>query len=271
MDPYSFLPKGWTLCYSGFMKDYPIDLHATLFCGQCFGWKQEQDLFKGVVHGSLVQFTKETFLATVGLDEGLAHYFDMDGEYGEVHEHLSRLDPTLKAAVGMFGGLRILNQDPFEVLICFILSQNNNIARIRQMYTTLARSYGTAIDEVWHAFPTPTQMQGATEEQLRTLGMGFRAPYLIDAIAKHALLANIPPLDFGQALALLMTIRGVGPKVGTCILLYGFHRMEAFPMDTWMQKVMKSWYPGKDSTYFAPYAGIAQQYLFHYARTEGLQ
>jgi len=253
------------------MKDYPIDLRATLFCGQCFGWQEDSGVFQSVVQGKYVQFNAGTFLSTLAEDDFLAHYFDMDGEYAKANEHLSLLDSKLCSAVRMFGGLHILNQDPFEVLICFILSQNNNIARIRQMYTKLAQTYGKAVNDVWHAFPLATDMEEATEEDLRKLGMGFRAPYLIDAIHKHALLEQVPTLEFGKALEILMTIRGVGPKVGSCILLYAFHRMEAFPMDTWMQKVMAAWFPGKDSTYFAPYAGIAQQYLFHYARTEGIQ
>lgn len=252
------------------MKDYPIDLHATLFCGQCFGWREDQGVFQSVVHGSFVQFTEKTFLSAIANNAELARYFDVHGGYAEANRHLSLLNPKLSSAVRMFGGLHILNQDPFEVLICFILSQNNNIARIRQMYTRLSQTYGKEVLDTWHAFPFASEMGHATEGDLRKLGMGFRAPYLIDAIQNHSLLEQIPSLDFDQALAKLMTIRGVGPKVGHCILLYAFHRMEAFPMDTWMKKVMASWFPGKDSTYFAPYAGIAQQYLFHYARTEGL-
>lgn len=263
--------KGANTLYSGCMKDYTIDLHATLFCGQCFGWKEEGGLFQSVVHGSHVQFTEATFLSAITANSSLAHYFDMDGRYDKANEHLSALDPKLGAAVGMFGGIRILNQDPWEVLVSFILSQNNNIARIRKMYATLAETYGTSLADSWYTFPTARQMSGATEEELRTLGMGFRAPYLLDAISKHTLLERVSSLDFAEALKLLMTIKGVGPKVGHCILLYGFHRMEAFPMDIWMQRVMLNWFPGKDPTYFAPYAGIAQQYLFHYARTEGLQ
>ncbi|MGB4407199.1 MAG: DNA glycosylase [Sphaerochaeta sp.] len=254
------------------MKDFPVDLQATLFCGQCFGWQEEGGVFQSVVNGVLVQFKEESFLSTLADDSMLEHYFDMDGLYAEANEHLSLLDPKLSFAVRMFGGLHILNQDPFEVLICFILSQNNNIARIRQMYAKLAQTYGKAVNGTLYAFPLASEMKDATEEDFRKLGMGFRAPYLVDAIQKQAsILQQVPSLDFETALKLLMTIRGVGPKVGHCILLYGFHRMEAFPMDTWMQKVMITWYPGKDPTYFAPYAGIAQQYLFHYARTEGLQ
>ena len=107
-----------TLCYSAFMKDYPIDLHATLFCGQCFGWQLDDGVFQSVVHGSLIQFTEETFLSTLADDVRLAHYFDMDGRYEEANEYLTLLDPKLGSAVKRFGGLRILNQDPFEVLIC---------------------------------------------------------------------------------------------------------------------------------------------------------
>ena len=253
------------------MKDYPIDLHATLFCGQCFGWQEDQGVFQSVVQGKHVQFTEETFVSALSNDPTLAHYFDMDGRYQEANAYLSLLDPKLSSAVEKFGGLRILNQDPFEVMICFILSQNNNIARIRQMYTKLAQTYGSVAYDRWYAFPRASELKDATEEDFRKLGMGFRAPYLIDAIHKQEILEQIPSLGFEKALELLMTVRGIGPKVGNCILLYAFHRMEAFPMDTWMQKVMTNWFPGKDPTYFAPYAAIAQQYLFHYARTVGLQ
>ena len=103
------------------MKDYPIDLRATLFCGQCFGWQEDSGVFQSVVQGKYVQFNAGTFLSTLAEDDFLAHYFDMDGEYAKANEHLSLLDPNLSSAVRMFGGLHILNQDPFEVLICFIL------------------------------------------------------------------------------------------------------------------------------------------------------
>lgn len=250
------------------MKDSHIDLLATLFCGQCFGWKEEQGVFQSVVNGRLVTFTEDTFLATLAGNGDLIRYFDMDGEYEMAKAHLRKLDPTMAKAVDRFAGLHILNQDPWEVLVCFILSQNNNIARIRQMYCRLTEAYGSPVGAGWHSFPTAEQVQDVTEEDLRRLGMGFRAPYLMDAIVKNSLLEEIPSLAFDEALHHLMTIRGVGPKVGQCILLYGFHRMEAFPMDTWMKKIMLRWYPTKDSRYFAPYAGLAQQYLFHYARTE---
>lgn len=252
------------------MKSYEIDLHATLFCGQCFNWHDQSGVYQAVVQGRYVECSAENFAATVDNQPFLRHYFDVDWEYAEARRNLSALDTRLASALEKFWGIHILRQDPFEVLICFILSQNNTIARIRKLYATLCREYGQHIEGPWYAFPTAQQMAGASEEELRSFSMGFRAPYLVDAVAKHGILEQIPALDFHEALQLLMTIRGVGPKVGNCILLYGFHRMEAFPMDTWMQKVMKAWFPGKDSTYFAPYAGLAQQYLFHYARTEGL-
>ena len=252
------------------MQNSTIDLQTTLFCGQCFGWKKENGVFRSVIDKKPVSLTQENFSTSVQKHVFLAHYFDLDWEYEKANMYLSTLDPHLKHAIEMFQGLHILNQDPFEVLICFILSQNNNILRIRKMYEALCTHYGTEVAFHLYAFPSPFELKNATEEELRALGMGFRAPYLLDAIQKHALLDGLEKLPFSEALECLKTIKGVGPKVGSCILLYGFHHMEAFPLDTWMLKVMKTWFPTEEGTYFAPYAALAQQYLFHYARTRGL-
>lgn len=252
------------------MQNHHVDLQTTLFCGQCFGWKNEEGVFRSVIDKKLVSLTQENFSASVQEHAFLAHYFDMDWEYEQANEFLCTIDPHLKQAIEMFPGLHILNQDPFEVLMCFILSQNNTILRIRKMYDVLCSQYGTEVEPFSYAFPSPAELKNVTEEELRALGMGFRAPYLLDAIQKHSILDDIKNHSFSKALELLMTIKGVGPKVGSCILLYGFHRMESFPLDTWMLKVMKTWFPSKDGTFFAPYAALAQQYLFHYARTRGL-
>ena len=249
------------------MEHVVLDLQTTLFCGQSFGWQQEGDIYSAVLDGKLVRIHQKNILEACSRDLFLQHYFDMDWEYPQAESYLCSLGYPMADAVAHARGLHILNQDPWEVLIGFILSQNNNIKRITQMFQKLGKEYGTQVESGRYSFPTPKQLQRATETELRALGMGFRAPYILDAIQKSSVLETIPSLGFEDALLQLMTIRGVGRKVGSCVLLYGYHRMEAFPLDTWMKKAMARWYPHETSKIFSPYAALAQQYLFHYIRT----
>ncbi len=243
-----------------------INLEQTLFCGQTFAWTRTGSRYEAVLFGRMIRFDEQDFASVVAADPQLATYFDLGWEYEKAQAYLSALDPHLASCIRSYAGLHLLNQDPWEVLISFLLSQNNNIKRIRTMYRTLCRTYGSEVEPQHFAFPTPEQLSTTTEEELRSLGMGFRAPYLLDAIAHASLLDDVNQCSTEDAAKLLMTIKGVGPKVAACILVFAFHRMEAFPLDTWMLKVMRSRYPGKDSSYFAPYAALAQQYLFHAER-----
>ncbi|NBK21563.1 MAG: DNA lyase [Spirochaetia bacterium] len=246
-----------------------INLEQTLFCGQSFAWTKTGSLYEAVLFGRCIRLDEQNFASVVADDPELAAYFDMDWEYAKAQSYLSSLDPYLASCITRYEGLHLLNQDPWEVLISFLLSQNNNIKRIRSMYQTLCCTYGSEVATQKFAFPSPQQLEMATEAELRALGMGFRAPYLLDAIRYHALLDEIPNLSTEKAATHLMTIKGVGPKVAACILVFAFHRMDAFPLDTWMLKVMKSRYPGKDASFFEPYAALAQQYLFHAERLGG--
>lgn len=251
------------------MPQFTINLDATLFCGQSFAWSKTGDTFHAVLDGRSVSFTEETFSLIVQDDAYLRNYFDLDWDYPKALACLGGKDAHLNEAINSFGELHILNQNSWEVLVSFILSQNNNIKRIEKMYQALSERYGRKIGQELYTFPTAQEMAGATEVELRSLGMGFRAPYLISALEHAHLLDIAGNLDYQGAKELLMRIRGVGNKVADCILIFAFHHMEAFPLDTWMLKVMKHWYPHKDGSYFAPYAALAQQYLFHYARKEG--
>jgi N-glycosylase/DNA lyase len=246
-----------------------IDLETTLFCGQSFSWSRDGDMFSAVLDGQLFTVRQATIYEQCTDNPFLQHYFDMDWDYAKADDFLCSLGSPLSEAVSHARGLHLLNQDPWEVLIGFILSQNNNIKRITQLYERLSTSYGTEVSHGRFSFPTPSQLAGVDEAELRALGVGFRSPYLLDAIRQSHLLETIHDRSFPEALETLQTIKGVGPKVGSCILLYGYHRMEAFPMDTWMKKVMARWFPEKDSSLFSPYEALAQQYLFHYIRTMG--
>lgn len=265
---FALLALASALCYSRRMSA-SIHLDATLFSGQTFAWSKQDGVYQAVVGRQLVCFTEKTFDPLLAQNGALRRYFDMDWEYGRAESYLSSLDPHLARAIQAYKGLHILNQDPWEVLMGFLLSQNNNIKRIRGMYELLSKHFGTHVEGPWYAFPRQEQLMNVSEQDLRQLGMGFRAPYLLDAIQNHALLQAIPDLGDEEAYRALQTIRGVGPKVALCILAFAFHRQQAFPLDTWMLKVMKTRYPGRDASYFAPYAALAQQYLFHFERTQG--
>lgn len=248
-----------------------INLEATLFCGQTFAWKKHGPLYRAVIQDRFIQFEEAEFPELMANDAFLFHYFDMDWEYTKAESTLCTRDEHLKTCIERYRSIHILNQDPWEVLVGFLLSQNNNIKRIRQLYERLSVQYGRSSEAGFFSLPRPEALERVDETALRSLGLGFRAPYLLDAIQQHRILWTLPALPYEQALSALMQIKGVGPKVAACILLFGYHRMEAFPMDTWMQKVMQDRYPGKDGSYFAPYAGLAQQYLFHAERNQGGQ
>ena len=167
-------------------------------------------------------------------------------------------------------GIRVLHQPAWEALAAFIMSQNNNVPRIKGIIERLCTAFGDPL--AWgYDFPPPERLAGLGEEDLRVLRCGWRWEYLLDAAEKVA--SGLLPLDQVAVLPLpearqaLQSIKGVGPKVAECVLLYGMGRLEAFPLDVWMKRAMKILFPGKKPEDFGPYAGIAQQYIFHYCRT----
>ena len=263
------------ICLTG--DDLP-DLEQTFECGQCFRWqKQENGEFTGIVRDRFCRISQEKSgrkllfhnVSEEEFDSLWRGYFDLDLDYGAVLRELSSLHPVLAQAAEFAGGIRILRQDPWEALCSFILSQNNNISRIRGIIDRLCGCFGEKVPG-GSAFPGPEVLSRLTEEDLEPLRCGFRAKYLCSASQMVASgkvdLREVALLPLQEAREQLMTISGVGTKVAECALLYGFHRLECFPMDVWMKRVMAKLFPGKDGSFFGEYAGIAQQVLFHYGR-----
>jgi N-glycosylase/DNA lyase len=215
-------------------------------------------------------------------------YFDMNRDYEQIQEILSRKDPHLEAAIIMNKGLRILQQDPFEMIMTFIISQSKQISQIKILVERLSHLYGDAAgaykEVAYHMFPTPEQLIGVDEVIYKALKMGYRSRYLEDAVKKIVTrtvdLAAIKSMSYEKAKAELMQIKGVGEKVADCVLLFGYGRFEAFPVDVWIERIIGELYfdkkPSKKELndfvddYFGAYKGIAQQYLFEYARTLAL-
>lgn len=247
-----------------------FDLDETLDCGQAFRWeKLSENTYKGACLNTPLTITRlsadEFLFANTSEEEFLniwRGYFDLDTDYGKIKSILSK-DATMKSACEYAKGIRLLRQDSWEALCSFIISQNNNIPRIKGIISRLTDHFG--------AFPTPQELSKYTPDQLSFLRAGFRAKYLIDAARRitdgEVSLDRIRTSNIDDARKELMTISGVGPKVAECALLYGMYRTEAFPVDVWIKRVMDKWYPCGLPDCCKGIEGIAQQYLFHYMRT----
>ena len=264
-------------------------------CGQAFRWKREEDGSYTAVHrGKVVNVRrdgKNVILFNTNIEDFKNiwyDYFDLGRDYSRIKEELSK-DPILKEAIQFGKGIRILNQDPYETTISFIISANNQIPRIKRSIKLISESYGQYIctykDEKYYSFPTADILSKIDVNELeRNHKVGFRAKYIVESskmIAdKEVDLDAIYSLPTEKAQEELVKLPGVGPKVSSCILLFAFKKGDAFPVDVWVKRIMEYFYFKKDtrlkdiSTFakeqFGPLAGFAQQYLYYYAREQGI-
>ena len=251
-----------------------LDLKQTLFCGQCFRFRElsqgEYDGFAGDKYVRLSQ--REDGIAVESPEEDMEfwkEYFDLSQDYSSLMDSFV-IEETQKAAC-TGRKIRVLKQQPFETLISFIISQNNNIKRITGIIDRLCCQFGEKI-ESGYAFPKAEALAGLREEDLSELRAGFRAKYIIDAADKVAGgetdLEKIRLMSDDEAREELKKIKGVGDKVADCVLLFGLYHTSAVPKDVWIKRVNAYYYPKGLPECVGQYAGIAQQYLFDYARTD---
>lgn len=262
-------------------------------CGQCFRWERQEDgSYTGTAMGKIarVSFDGGT-LAIDNCDSGdyestWRNYLDMDRDYGMIKDFLAKSDPTIKAACEYGGGIRILRQDFWEATVSFIISQNNNIPRIKGCIEALCAAFGEKIGEYggkeFFDIPSPETLASLSAADLAPVRLGYRAPYLVKAASQmleqggpDAVRDRLASAD--DPIAELQDFCGIGPKVASCISLFGLGRMDAFPIDVWMRRVMNRLYgiDEKDTKgmssyaagHFGEYGGIAQQYLFYYIRS----
>ena len=200
-------------------------------------------------------------------------FFDIDRDYKKIFEVL-RKDDVLKRASDFCPGIRILKQEPFECLISFIISQNNNIPRIKKIIGRLRENFGEAIQGGYHAFPSAEKIAGLALEDLDVLKSGFRAKYILEAAKRIANgeidLGSIYNMTLSEGSEYLQKIKGVGVKIAACVLLFAYNKLDSFPIDVWIKKVLEKYYPADLSPleYFGEYAGIAQEYLYYYERKQ---
>ena len=274
------------------VSDY--DLAATLECGQAFRWVRSGPGWESVVGDRWARVER----APGGLE---VSWMGGDPGAGWLRWHLAADealepilasfpdDPPLRAAVARCRGLRLLRQDPWECLASFICSSTKQIVQIRQIVALMADGWGAEVAApegalVRRAFPTPEALLAAGEPALRGCKLGFRAPFLLDAARRLADgrldLGALAGLDTPAARAALMEVHGVGRKIADCVLLFAYGRQDAFPIDVWVRRALSRLYFPRarrltaarleafSQTYFGPWAGYAQQYLFHYVRLE---
>lgn len=288
----------------GYAKITDLNLKETFECGQCFRWRalsEDNSSYVGIAGGhiAVIDFDeKEKHLHITELgketkpDDAVSFwpsYLDLDRDYAKIKRRLSRGDDAMKTAIASGKGIRILKQDLWETIVSFIISQNNNIPRIKGCIEKLASLYGEPIELAGteknkeeemaileraglapFSLPTSKVLSGLKEDDLAPVKLGYRARYLIET-AKY-IEENGLPKDMEE----LSLLCGVGPKVANCISLFGLGKMDSFPIDVWVKRVMNRMYGFSESDMagmqafaeerFGELGGFAQQYLFYYIR-----
>ncbi|KAB3532099.1 DNA-3-methyladenine glycosylase family protein [Alkaliphilus serpentinus] len=264
-------------------------------CGQCFRWNKEADgSYTGVVQGRILNMTqKKQDIYFKGSTEddfvGIWHnYFDLNTDYSIIKNQLSDNDEVMRAATAFGSGIRILRQDPWETIISFIISANNNIPRIKKSIELLCKSYGKRIGSFngveYYSFPEPHVLKDLDNGALSACNMGYRGPFIIKTAQRvyeePELLNSLYKEDTVNCKKRLLELMGVGPKVANCIAFFSFGKLDAFPVDVWIKRLMEHFYFHKDmkekdieafaKNQYGEYAGYAQQYFFYYGREKNI-
>lgn len=252
-----------------------LNIALSLDCGQAFRWrKNHEDIWSGVVKNKFLKLKQINnneiiFYNTTEEDFYLIwkEYFDLDRDYNFILKSYD--ESNLVSACKKYNGIRILKQDEWEAICSFIISQNNNIPRIKGIIERLCENFGEKTGESY-SFPEARVLADKTVDDLAVLRAGFRAKYILDAAkkisSKEVDIEKIKKMDFDDAKNELLKIKGVGEKVAQCSLLYGFGRIEAFPQDVWVKRIVSELYPDGLPECIKGTEGIAQQYLFHWRR-----
>ncbi len=262
-----------------------FDIFQTFDCGQTFRFEKiSENTVEGVAYGKLLRLTQIGNTVRINctvkeFEVVWKRYLALDRDYGKINSYFTKGNDRVLKDAALYGkGIHVLRQDPWESLCSFIISQNNNIPRIKKIINSLSEKFGEPFQfegKTYYAFPTPKALFHAGHDEIFALKTGFRAKYIIDAAEKvlsgEIDLEKISSLPTAEALGELIKIKGVGPKVASCALLFGFDKTDAFPIDVWVKKVFAKYYPdGFDPKGFGENAGIAQQYLFYYERWQNI-
>ena len=271
-----------------------FELDHIFECGQCFRWnKQSNGNYIGVAYGKVIEVEKkDTQVKIYNISEEefkklWCDYFDLKRDYTVIKEKFQE-DPLLKKSVDFGHGIRLLQQEPFELTLSFIISANNRIPMIKRAINKLSEKWGEEIEykgEIYYTFPEPYALEAASIEDIESCGLGFRAKYVKDTV--HKIYTGEIDLEFIKLQEddicheELKKLSGIGPKVSDCIMLFSMQKYSAFPVDVWVKRAMQFFYLAPDVSLpkirtfardkFQNTAGFAQQYLFYYARENNIK
>lgn len=255
-----------------------LDIVKTFECGQCFRWNSDENgVYRGLAMGWPARVWQEdgsVYICSQAPDTLWREYFDLDRDYALISRDFYQGE-YLRACVDYGMGIRILRQEPWEALCSFIISQCNNIKRIKGIVERLCELLGEEKEfegQKYYCFPSPEKIAGLTAEDLAPLRCGYRAAYIVDAaravVSGNIVLEELIDCDYDAAKKALLSLNGVGEKVANCVVLFGLGHMEGFPIDVWIKRALKEHFPPDfDPKTLGEYAGLAQQYIFYYARS----
>ncbi len=274
----------------------PFDLELSLFCGQAFRWIKDESSFLGVVKENLIEVKQSKNQINWRILGSLQdrpefdaiHYFSLNIDFDECLTAIAK-DETIKEAIKQFAGLRVLRQDPWETTISYLCSATAPVFRIRKMIESISNIWGEQVGpkingQKFFSFPSPESLANVELQELRGCGVGFRDKRIVE-MAKAVINEDIDfnylkKIPYIEARSILLDFLGIGPKIADCILAFGLNHWEAFPTDVWIRRIVSKYYLQKEEKktsnkeveifgrqYFGNYSAIAQEYLFHLART----
>ena len=262
-----------------------FDIAQICDSGQCFRMqKLVENRFRVIAGNHCLELEQQGKKSTFFCDEEEFEsfwkaYFDLDTDYGIYIDKINPKDFYLTEAAAMGSGIRILRQDLWEKIVSFLISQQNNIVRIRRCIDNICRRYGKVLQleenpAEQYAFPTPEELARATEEELRECNLGYRAKYVLraaqDVVSGAVSLEKIGDMEYGEAKEELLKLYGVGEKVADCICLFALHQLQAFPVDTHIRQALDQNYKrGFPKRRYKGIEGVMQQYIFYYELKKG--
>jgi len=268
---------------------FTIDVDNSINSGQVFLWQKSEENWYGIDGQNILKINQRGKIKSISNIK--TNFFRKNDDVENIIKSISK-DETIKKAVKEYKGLRIFNQDPFQCMISFIISSNSNIQKIKNSLEKISKKFGIKViiqNKEFFLFPKPEKIAQASINEIKTCGVGYRAPFIKEA-AKMVTLKKInfeylKNSDYNETKRNLRLIPGVGNKVADCIMLFSLNKLDAFPLDTWMIKILEKYYSNefqietktitekqyeilhkKIVDYFGPYCGYAQQFLFKMER-----
>ena len=268
---------------------FTIDIDNSINSGQVFLWKKIKKNWYGIDGQNILKINQGGKIESI--QNTKTDFFRKNDDIQKIIKSISK-DKTVKKAIRQYEGLRLFNQDPFQCMISFIISSNSNIQKIKNSLEKISKKFGTKLmvqNEEFYLFPKPEKIAKASINEIKTCGVGYRAPFIKEAAkmvtSKKINFEYLKNSDYNETKRNLRLIPGVGNKVADCIMLFSLNKLDAFPLDTWMIKILEKYYSNefhietktitekqyeilhkKIVDYFGPYCGYAQQFLFKMER-----